>query len=65
MICLNGAQTRSEKGELIEEIVLPSKEILAVYNAIKNEKVIFQVYTSDDVFGEKREETISLLTEYF
>lgn len=65
LICLNGAQTRAADGNLLEEIILPLADILNVYHALKDEKVIFQVYTSNDVYGENREETIDLLSEYF
>ncbi|EUJ38916.1 Cof-type HAD-IIB family hydrolase [Brochothrix campestris] len=65
LICLNGAQTRSAKGDLLEEITFPIADILSVYHALKDEKVIFQVYTSTDVYGENRDETIALLSEYF
>ncbi|RSD27219.1 Cof-type HAD-IIB family hydrolase [Mesobacillus subterraneus] len=65
MICVNGAEVRSEDGEILSSNPLSKEEARRAARKMAENGVYFEVYTSKGTFTEDEDKAISIIVDIF
>ncbi|UZJ78142.1 Cof-type HAD-IIB family hydrolase [Fictibacillus sp. KU28468] len=63
LICVNGAEIRSDKWEKVTSIPIPSKQYFDIEKALRVNDIYYEVYTSEGTYTDNREKAFKVMKD--
>lgn len=63
IICVNGAETRTEEGEIVENTFLTLKQFRLIEECLKKNQIYFEIYTTKGSYTNDRQQALQLVVD--
>ncbi|HZG73082.1 MAG TPA: Cof-type HAD-IIB family hydrolase [Chondromyces sp.] len=65
IICVNGAETRDKKGEVIDQAVLPKEKSHEIFEILRELDVYFEIYTNHGTYTNNYEMALQIMVDIY